>query len=166
MGENDNLGYTPPGGIPDTSAFGGKIPDGIYASKCIGWRINPNKPNNAWVEFVNMDYPDEGKFSMNMYLPTKEALNQKAAELKGSVPDEELKPRVLKAFFHYGQTMKAAGIPANIPIKESLDLLAKWEGRAVYENQPGFATKVAKILSAKEAKKATVSAQSMTDVPF
>ncbi len=149
----DELNYKPPANIPDKSEFGGKIPDGIYASKCIAWRLNERKPNNAWVEFQNMDYPDEGKFSMNVFLPTKEALNLKAAELRGSVPDDQLKERVLKSFFHYGQTKKAAGIAKEVTIKEALDQLVGWEGKALYETSAVTnKTIVAKILSAKEAK--------------
>lgn len=159
----DELNYKPPTDIPNKSDFGGKVPDGIYQSKCIGWRLNDNKPNNAWVEFENLDYPEEGKFSMNVFLPTKEALNSKAAELKGSVPDEQLRERVLKSFFHYGQTLKAAGVSIDLPIKEALDALKGWTGKAIYETPQGFNTRVKKIMGAKEAK-AVVSGGSAPQV--
>jgi hypothetical protein len=152
-----DLNYKAPAGIPDKSEFGGSVPDGLFESKIIGWRLNEAKPNNAWVEFENLEYPEEGKFSMNVFLPTQQALNQKASELAASkgLKGEELKERTMKSFFHWGQTMKIAGVDKGLSIKESLDKLVGWTGKAVYETPAGFSTRVKKIMSAKEAKQAT-----------
>ncbi len=157
MADNLGLGYKPPKGLPTTSEFGGKIPDGLYDSEAVGWKLNQKNPDNAFIEIRNLEFPEEGKFSMNLYLPTQHALNQKAMELKGSIPDEQLKERVKKSFFHYGQTMRSAGIPnyEDFTIEEALNKLVGWKGKAVYETRAGFNTSVKKILGAKEAKAIT-----------
>lgn len=161
----DGLDGVPPGGIPNQKLFGGSVENGDYNSTCIGWRLNPANPDNAWVEFNNEEFPDEGKFSMNLFLPTKQALNVKAREVKGTVPDEELEAAVLKKFFHYGMTMKVAGIDTSLPIKEALDALVGWHGKARYKTD-NYGTKVTEILSAKAAKAAAKSTQSLADTPF
>lgn len=174
MSEKNPLDYTPPKGIPNISAFGGTIPDDIYESECIGYRINDRNPDNAWIEFTNQEFPDEGRFSMNLWLPTQNALRQKAAQLKqdGKIPEDATKEQViertLKAFFHYGQTMKVAGVSEGTPIEKALEALKGWKGKASYttSKQTGK-TIVEKILSAKDVRKAAVAtSQSMVDVPF
>lgn len=161
----DGLEFKPPTGIPDQKAFGGTVENGDYQSTIIGWRLNPNNPDNAWVEFTNDEFPDEGKFSMNVFLPTKAALNQKASELKGTVPDAELKATTLKKFFHYGMTLKVAGIDPSLQLKEALDALVGWHGLARYKSD-NYGCKVTEILSAKQAKASAKSRAALGDMPF
>jgi len=163
----DGLDGIPPAGIPTQKQFGGSVEDGDYMSTCVGWRLNPANPDNAWIEFINEEFPEEGKFSMNLFLPTKQALNAKAHELRGTVPDEELQAAVLRKFFHYGMTMKAAGIDTSLPIKQALDALVGWHGKARYRTD-NYGTKVTEILSPKAAKaaKGTARSEGFTDTPF
>ena len=165
-GMEEGLDGVPPGGIPDQKQYGGSVENGDYMSTCIGWRLQQNNTDCAWVEFTNEEAPDEGKFSMTLFLPTKNALNVKARDIKGTVPAEELQAAVLKKFFHYGMTMKKAGINSQLPIKEALDALVGWHGKARYKTD-NYGTKVTEILSAKEAKavRATSGGDS-SDVPF
>lgn len=153
--QDNELNYKPPAEeIPSESEFGGYVQDGVYPVKCIEWRSNPNKPDNAWVEFVITDkqFAAEGKFSMNLYLPTKTALNERASRLvEAGTPKEELREKTLKGFFHYGQTLKAAGVAAGLTISEALDKLKGWEGKAIFENRPGRSTSVKKIVGAGES---------------
>jgi hypothetical protein len=165
-GMADGLNGIPPSGIPKHKEYGGSVQNGDYMSTCIGWRLTPNNENCAWVGFINEEAPDEGRFDMTLFLPTKEALNAKANELKGTVPPEGLQAAAMKKFFHYGMTMRVAGIALETPIKEALDALTGWHGKSRYKTD-NYGTKVTEILSAKEAKavRATSGGDS-SDVPF
>lgn len=166
MSDTNGLDYKPPTGLPDQKAFGGTVENGDYQSTVIGWRLNPNNQNNAWVEFTNDEYPDEGRFSMNVFLPTRDALNMKAMELRDEgVPRDQLAAEALKKFFHYGMTLKVAGIDASLPIKEALDALVGWHGLARYKSD-NYGCKVTEILSAKQAKAAAKARAQLDDVPF
>ena len=138
MGELD---FAPPVDDIPESQFGGYA-EGVQPVKIIGTMVQENGLN-AWVraKITGGEYAAQGEFSMNLYLPTKEALNLKAKE-KGS------KEEALKSFFHYKETCKVCGIPAGKTIAEALALMEGWEGKALMENRPGFNTNIKKLLPA------------------
>lgn len=131
MGELD---YAPPVDDIPESQFGG-FAEGVQPVKITSTQVQDNGLN-AWVRAHVTDgpYADQGEFSMNLYLPTKQALNLKAKE-KGS------KEEALKSFFHYKETCKVCGIPAGKTIAEALALMVGWEGKALMENRVGKDTK-------------------------
>ena len=142
----DDLNYKPPTDeIPD-SLYGQYVDDGPHPVKCVGHRPNQNAPGNEWVDFEITAGKGQGElYSMNLYLPTKDNLNAKMAEKGGS------REEALKAFFHYRQTAKAAGLPLDLSIKETLDGLIGWTGTAIFLNQQGYRTKVQLITGGEKA---------------
>lgn len=144
---NDDLGYKPPtDDIPD-SQYGQYVKDGPHPVKITGYRLHEDG-RNAWIDCEITGGEGKGElFSMNMYLPTQANLNDQLNK-KGS------KEEALKAFFHYKQTLKAAGIPLDLSIQESLDKLLGWTGTALFLNQEGYRTKV-QMLQSKETAAAT-----------
>lgn len=138
MGELD---YAPPVDDIPESQFGGYA-EGVQPVKITSTQVQDNGLN-AWVRAHVTDgpYADQGEFSMNLYLPTKQALNLKMKE-KGS------KEEALKSFFHYKETCKVCGVPAGKTIAEALALMKGWEGKAQMENRPGFNTSIKRLLPA------------------
>lgn len=135
------LDYAPPVDEIPESQFGGYA-EGVQPVKITSTMVQDNGLN-AWIRATITDgpYADQGEFSMNLYLPTKQALNIKLKE-KGD------KDKALASFFHYKETCKVCGIPAGKTISEALQLMEGWEGKALMENRPGFNTNIKKLLPA------------------
>jgi len=150
---SDDLNYRPPTADIPLSSYGEYVEDGIHPVRITGWRENPNSPGNAWVDAELTDGDQKGElYSMNVYLPTNRNLNEKAKE-KGS------KEEALKSFFHYRQTLEAAGVPLTLPIGESLDKLKGWEGKALFVNEKGYRTNIQKLIPAQAPVEAAASGE-------
>lgn len=154
-----DLDFAPPVEEIPASSFGGYAKD-VQPVKCLSVRVQDNG-TNAWVDFAitSGPYASEGTFGMNLYLPTKENLNQKARE-KGNKED------ALKSFFHYAQTTKAMGIPAGKTIAEAFKLMEGWTGDALFENRDGYGTSVKKVIGSGATATVPTAPAGETDTPF
>ena len=154
-----DLDFAPPVDQIPEGDFGGYA-KGVQPVECLGARLQDNG-QNAWVEFkiTGGEYANQGRFSMNLYLPTKENLNQKARE-KGD------KDKALAAFFHYGQTCKDMGIPQGKTIAEAFELMKGWRGDALFENREGYNTNIKKVIGKATAPELVAAGAAESDTPF
>jgi len=115
----DPLDYAPPVEEIPESMFGQYVPDGEYPMEIVGYQLHGDGSENAWVraKIVAGPYQNDSEYSMNLFLPTQQALQRKARE-KGN--DRE---KALQAFFAYGQTCKRLQLKAGLSIKAALDAM-------------------------------------------
>lgn len=161
MTQQDALGYTPPTDEIPESEFGGTAPDGIYPCQVANYQVQDNG-SNAWVraKLLQPPYDQEGLFSMNLYLPTREELNKKLRD-KGN------KAEALKSFFHWKQTCKALGIPGGLSIREALERMKGVKAQAKVVNDARFGSRIEKFLATGESTGAPPAAPPETaDAPF
>lgn len=160
MGELD---YAPPVDEIPKSQFGGYAKD-LQPVKVTSTQVQEDG-RNAWVRaaITGGPYADQGEFSMNLYLPTKEELNRKMKE-KGD------KEKALACFFGYKETCGVMGIPAGKTIAEALALMVGWEGDALFEKREGFDANIKKFLrkgfTTTPETPAAATGEEASDTPF
>ena len=156
----DNDFVPPVGDIPDSS-FGQYVPDGNYLMRVIGHTLHSND-ENVWLRTLIMDGPHQNtsEYSMNVFLPTKEALNRKMQEKGGD------RDKALQAFFHYAQTYKRLGLTDGLSIPAALDAMTgkEFEGYIATGTWQGKRqTKLVEIIGPKKASAPAPAAPDTTE---